>query len=93
MFSIIYIVRHKACGELTFLSDYRIKSRDDLKLYPDLMPLKMHCRICYLEVKATHFEVWEPERLGVKKTIDETPIDRLNEVCGQLTNSNVISNL
>jgi hypothetical protein len=87
MFSIIYSVRHKDCGELTFLSDYRIKSRDDLKLHSDIKPLKMHCRICYLEVEATHFEVWEPERLGVKKTIEETPIDQLNNVCGMLTNS------
>jgi len=62
-------------------------------LHPDLMPLKMHCRICYIELEATHFEVWEPERLGVKKTIEETPIDQLNNVCRMLTNSNTISNL
>ena len=64
-----------------------IQSREDLKQYPDIQQLKMHCRICYLEVEANHFEVWEPERLGVKKTIDETPIDQLNNVCGMLTNS------
>ena len=69
MFSIIYSVRHKDCGELTFLSDYRVMSRDALKLYPEIKPLKMHCRICYIEVEATHFEVWEPERLGVKKLL------------------------
>ena len=93
MFSIIYSVRHKDCGEPTFLSDYRIKSRQDLMLHPDLMPLKMHCRKCCLEVKTTHFEVWEPGRLWMKKTIEETPIDQLNNVCGKLTNSNAISNL
>ena len=85
MLSIIYSVRHKACCELTFLSDYRIKSRDDLKLHSDIKPLKMHCRKCYLEAKATHFELWEPERLGMKKTIEETPINLLNEVCDLLT--------
>ena len=85
MFTVIYTVRHKACGELTLLSDYRIKSRDDLKLYPVIKPIQMHCRKCYLEIEATNFEVWESLRLGVKKIIEETPIDQLNEVCEQLT--------
>ena len=85
MFSIIYSVRHKACGELTFLSDYRFKSRDDLKLHSDIKPLKMRCRICYLEVEATHFELWESVSLGVEKVVKETPVDQLSNVCEQLT--------
>ncbi len=93
MFSMVYSVRHNDYGEITFRSDYRIRSRKDLKLHPDLMPLKMHCRKCYLEIKATHFEVWEPERLRVKKATEETTIDQLNNVCGMLTNSYVISDL
>jgi hypothetical protein len=87
MFSIIYTVRHKDCGELTLLSDYRIMSLDDLKLHPDIKPLKIQCRKCYLEVEATNFEVWESERLGVKNTIEETPIDQLYDVCERLTKS------
>jgi hypothetical protein len=86
MFQIIYSVRHKDCGELSSLSDYRINSREDLKLYSDIKPLKMHCRKCYLEVDATHFEVWDSERLGVKRIVEETPIDRLNEECRKLIN-------
>jgi hypothetical protein len=86
MFSIIYSIRHKDCGELSSLSDYRIRSREDIKLLPDIKPLKMHCRKCYLEVEPTHFEVWESERLGVKKTIEETPINQLNEECKKLIN-------
>jgi hypothetical protein len=85
MFTIIYSTRHKECGELSSLSDYRINSRDYLKLHPDIKPLKMHCRKCFLEIDATHFEVWESERLGVKKTIEATPINQLNAVCMQLT--------
>ena len=85
MFSIIYSVRHKDCGELTFLSDYRVMSRDALKLYPEIKPLKMHCCKCYLEVEATHFEIVESEGLGVKYPVKDTPIDQLNNVCKQLT--------
>ena len=62
-----------------------LMSRDDLKLHPDIKPLKMHCRKCYLEIEATNFEVWESERLGVKKIIEETPIDQLYDVCEKLT--------
>jgi len=87
MFSINYSARHKDCGELTILSDHRFKSRDDLKLYPAITPVKMHCRKCYLEMEPTHFEIWESVRLGVEKIVDETPIDRLDEECRKLTKS------
>ena len=93
MFSIIYSVRHKDCGELTFLSDYRVMSRDALKLYPEIKPLKMHCCKCYLELEATHFEVVESEGLGVKNTIEVTTIEQFDEIFKRLTNSKTISNL
>jgi hypothetical protein len=87
MFQIIYSVQHKDCGELTRLSDYRIMSREDLKLHPDIKPLKMECRQCILEIDATYFEVWESEGLGMKKIVEVTPIDQLYDVCKKLTNS------
>jgi hypothetical protein len=40
---------------------------------------------CWLPVDAMHFEVVESEGINVKKTIEETPINQLNEVCMQLT--------
>jgi len=85
MFSINYSARHKECGELTILSDHRFKSRDDLKPFPNVTPVKMHCRMCYLELVPTHFEIWESVRLGVAKIVGETPIDRLDEECRKLT--------
>ena len=84
MFSLIYSARHKDCGALTFLSDYRFKSREDLKLHPDIKPIKMHCRQCYLEMDATHFEVVESVGLGVKPIVEETEIENLNSACRSL---------
>ena len=57
----------------------RLLSRDDLKLHPDIKPLKMHCRRCYLEIEATIFEVWESLRMGVERIVDDTPINQLTE--------------
>jgi hypothetical protein len=85
MFQLIYNTRH-ICGELIYLADYRFKSREDLKLHPYIKPLKMECRKCLLETDATYFEVWESEDLGMRKIVEVTPIDRLNEVCRKLTN-------
>jgi len=87
MFSLIYSTRHTDCGTLVRLSDYRFKTRDDVKLNKDFEPPKLHCPKCWLEIDAAHFELWESVGLGVKKTIDETPIDQLNDVCKKLTNS------
>ena len=91
MFSLIYTTIHNTCGQLIQRSDYRFMSREDLKM--DIIPLKLHCHKCWSEINATHFEVWESERLGVEKIVDETTIDQLNNVCRKLTNSNAISNL
>jgi hypothetical protein len=83
MFQIIYSILHKECG-LTRLSDYRIRSREDLKLYPDIKPLKLHCNKCGLEVDPTHFEVWESVRLSVQDVVKETPISEFNKMPGAL---------
>jgi hypothetical protein len=85
MFQLIYNTKH-TCGELIQLSDYRFKSREDLKLNTEIKPLTLRCRNCWLEVDATYFEIWESERLGVKRIIEDTPIDQLNEECRKLTN-------
>ena len=82
MFSLIYIARHSTSGQLAQLSDYRITSRADLK--KEFEPLKLHCPKCYLELNATHFEIWESVRLGVQRIVDKTNIDDLKEVCSKL---------
>jgi len=86
MFQLIYNTRH-TCGELIYLSDYRFKSREDLKLHPDIKPLEMHCQKCLLETDATYFEVWESEGSGMKKIVEVTPINQLNDVFKKLTKS------
>ena len=83
MFQIIYSIRHKECG-LTRLSDYKIRSREELKLYPDIKPLRVHCNKCGLEVDPTHFEVLESVRLSVQDVVKETPISEFNKMPGAL---------
>jgi hypothetical protein len=78
MFELIYLTRHSFCGQLIQLSDYRIKSRVDLKQKIEL--LKLHCPKCWLEINATHFEVWGSERLGLKRIVDEMSIENLKDI-------------
>jgi hypothetical protein len=68
------------------LSDYRLKSQEDLKLHQNFEPLKLHCPNGLLEINATNFEVWESERLSVKRIVEETSIDQLNEMSMKMTN-------
>jgi hypothetical protein len=80
MFQIIYSTRHKECGDLIMLSDYRIMSREDLKYYPDIKPRKLHCNKCGVAIEPTRFVVIENVRLSEKMIVEETPIEEFDKV-------------
>jgi hypothetical protein len=74
-------IAHHTCGREAKRSDYRIKSREDLKREENLKPLKLRCHPCWLEIDATHFEIYEDERLGLKLIVGEMEVEKLGEVC------------
>jgi hypothetical protein len=82
--SIIYYAIHPPCGNDVRLSEYRIGTRADLKQHEGFQPCKLRCPKCWLEFDATHFEIYESERLRMNRIVGGAEIASLGDVCKEL---------
>lgn len=76
---IIYIATHSRCGQELRVSDYRIKSLEDLRslIKGNIKPLSLYCGTCLESIPATHFEIIKTEGIRIKELVRRTPIEKL----------------